>query len=62
MGDHWNGQGHERHGVSDNDRMSGSDSEEVRGRADEVDEFDEVTEDQDDEDIDDIDDEEEPTF
>ena len=56
MGDHWNGQGHERHGVSDSDRSISD--EQVRGRADDEDEFDEFTEDQDDEDIDDIDDEE----
>jgi hypothetical protein len=46
MGDQWNGQG-------DDERMRESETEQVRGRADEVDEFDEVTEDQDDEDIDD---------
>jgi len=49
MGDHWNGQG-------DDERMRESETQQVRGRADEVDEFDEVTEDQDDEDIDDGDD------
>ena len=46
MGEYWNGQG-------DDERMRESETEQVRGRADEVDEFDEVTEDQDDEDIDD---------
>ncbi len=45
MGDHWNGQG-------DSERMRESETEQVRGRADEVDEFDEVTEDQDEEDFD----------
>ena len=59
MGDHWNGQGHERHAGSESDRTSESETERVRGRADEVDEFDEITEDQDEEDIDD---EEESTF
>ena len=49
MGDHWNGRG-------DDERMRESETEQVRGRADEVDEFDDVTEDQDDEDIDDRDD------
>ena len=49
MGDHWNSQG-------DGERMRESETQQVRGRADEVDEFDEVTEDQDDEDIDDGDD------
>ena len=53
MGDHWNGQGHERHSASESDRTGVSETEQVRGRAEGEDEFDEFTEDQDDEDIDD---------
>jgi hypothetical protein len=48
MGDHWNGDGY-------GERMTGSETDEVRGRATEEDEFDDVTEDQDQED-DDVDD------